>query len=257
VRRVLVTGSSGFIGKALCKYLLDKDIKVWGISRSDDSPIDHPNYKHFKHDVRKEMIIYFPVDTIFHLAAPASNKAFWDTPNEVMETILMGTMNITKYAAKFGADLFYASSYGAESIGSDYSYRDCYDVAKRAGETYVGDYPTAKLRTYTMRIPSVYGEGMPIHADKVMSNFIRCELEGKPPEMRGDVTLKRNYVYIDSLLDQIYHQMENRISFVTAEGKSVSTEYLPVKIIRAKKGDETLPGLSKTIAYFSENLDKL
>jgi len=257
VKRVLVTGSSGFIGKALCNYLLAKDIKVWGISRSDDSPIDHPNYKHFNHDIRKDMITYFPVDTIFHLASPASNKAFWDAPNEVMETILLGTINITKYAAKFGADLFFASSYGAESIGSEYSYRDCYDVAKRAGETYVGDYPTSKLRAYTMRIPSVYGEGMPLQADKVMSNFIRCFLADKPVEMRGDVTIKRTYVYIDSLLDQIYNQMENRVSFVSAEGKAVAAEYLPVKISRAAKGDETLTGLSKTISYFRDNLNKL
>jgi len=257
VKRVLVTGSSGFIGKALCEYLLAKDIKVWGISRSEDSPIDHPNYKHFKHDIRKEMIAYFPVDTIFHLASPATNKDFWDSPLEVSETILLGTINIAKYAAKFDADLFYASSYGAESIGSEYSYRDCYDVSKRAGETYVGDYPTAKLKSYTMRIPSVYGEGMPLHADKVMSNFIRCELEGKPPEMRGDVTAKRTYIYIDDLLDQIYTQIENKAGMVKATGTDVVTEFLPNEILRAKRGEETLPGLSKTIDYFKDSLNKL
>jgi len=254
VKRVLVTGSSGFIGKALCEDLLEKGIKVWGISRSEESPIDHPNYKHFKHDVRKEMVTYFPVDTIFHLASPASNKDFWDKPNEVAEIILLGTINVTKYAAKFGADLFYASSYGAEQIGSKYTFRDCYDVSKRAGETYVGDYPSVKLKSYTMRIPSVYGPGMPVHADKVMSNFIRCALEGEPPEFRGEITSKRTYIYIDDLIEQIHTQLENKISMVTAKGNDMVTEFLPNEVYRATKGVETLPGLSKTIDYFKSTL---
>lgn len=250
MKRVLVTGSSGFIGRALCEDLLDKGIQVWGISRSEESPIDHPNYKHAKHDIRQELFTYYPVDTIFHLASPSTNKDFWDKPNEVAEIILLGAINISKYAANFGADLFYASSYGAEQIGSEYSYRDCYDVSKRAGETYVGDYPTVKLKSYTMRIPSVYGPGMPVYADKVMSNFIRCAIADKPPTLNGEVSSKRTYIYIDDLLNQIYSQIENKIGTVTAKGTDFVTEFLPNEILRAKRGEESLPGLIKTIDYF-------
>lgn len=252
MKKVLVTGSMGFIGKALCLSLLDKGVTVVGLSRGDyaTSVIDHPNYSHHSHDVRKELELILDVDTIFHLASPASTKAFWDNPNEVAETILLGTINMTKYAMKVGADLFYASSYGAEHIGSKYSFRDCYDVSKRAGETYVGDCPSNKLKSYTMRIPSVYGPGMPVYADKVMSNFIRCAIEGKAPTLNGEVSAKRTYIYIDDLLDQIYSQLENKIGMVTAKGTDFVTEFLPNEVVRAKRGEESLPGLIKTIDYF-------
>ena len=256
MKRVLVTGSSGFIGKALCENLLEKGVKVWGISRSEYSPIEHANYKHYSHDIRKELFTFFPVDTIFHLASPSSSKAFRDKPTEVTETILLGTINIAKYASKFGADLFYASSYGGGQIETAYSFRDCYDVSKRAGETYVRDYPTSKLKSYTMRIPSVYGPGMPTHSGGVVSSFIRREIKGKPPEFTGDITVERTYIFIDDLLEQIFTQLDNKIAMETAIGLSVATEFLPNIISKANQGDDTsLRGLIQTINYFKERLN--
>jgi len=259
MKRVLVTGSTGFIGKALCQHLLDKGVKVWGMARSKESPFDHPNYKHHAYDVREELVTYFPVDIIFHLASPATSKDFWDKPLEVAETILLGTLNVTKYAMKFGCDLFYASSYGAAEIGREYSFRDCYDVSKRAAETYVGDCPSKDLKAYIMRIPSVYGPGMPLHADKVVSNFIRSELSGNPPELKGEIAKKRTYIYIDDLIKQMLDQIENKQNIVTAVGHDLATEWLPNEIHKAatKGEDNTLPGLVTTVNYFRENLDKL
>lgn len=254
MKRVLVTGSSGFIGKALCEDLLDKGIKVWGISRSDESPINHPNYKHFKHDIRKEIVTFFPVDTIFHLASPATNKAFWDKPTEVAETILLGTINITKYAVNLGVNLFYASSYGAANIDPKYRFRDCYDVSKRAGETYVGDYPTSKLKSYTMRIPSVYGRGMPVFEDKIIPNFIRDLLNRKEVVMYGQAHEKRTYVHIDDLLRQIHYQIENRISMVDAVGADLTAHDLKEYIKCSLRGEVSLNGLEETIEYFKSTL---
>lgn len=261
-----MTGSSGFIGKALCEDLLAKGIKVWGISRSETSPIDHPNYKHFKHDVRKELLILFPVDTIFHLASPATSQDFWDKPTEVAETILIGTINITKYASKFGADLFFASSYGAENINPKYTYRDCYDVSKRAGETYIGDYPIAKLNSYIMRIPSVYGPGMPLLANKIVSNFIRYGLTGemescleypKEEDPLKPLEEQRTYIYIDDLLKQIIEQVENKVPNVSASGTPLNSFQVLHTILETTQGREpkcVMPRIEETINYFRDNL---
>ena len=254
MKKVLVTGSSGFIGKALCADLLDKGIEVWGISRSDESPIDHPSYNHVQHDIRQELTISLPVDFIFHLASPATIEAFWNKPLEVSETILIGTINMTKYAAKLDVAFFYASSYGVKSISEEYRFRDCYDVSKRAAETYVGDYLTSKLRSYTMRIPSVYGRGMPVHADKIIPNFIRKLLNGEKVSLYGDAQEQRTYIHIDDLIKQIYSQLQNKTSMLEAHGPSLNALNLVQYIGSSIKGEVTLNGLEDTIDYFKSTL---
>jgi len=87
-----------------------------------------------------------------------------------------------------------------------------------------------------------------------MSNFIRCAIEDKPPTLNGEVSAKRTYIYIDDLLDQIYSQLDNKIPMVTAKGTDFVTEFLPNEVLRAKRGEESLPGLIKTIDYFKSTL---
>ena len=49
--KILITGTSQGIGKAIAEYFLEKDNEVIGIDRHDKS-IEHKNYTHFKCDVR-------------------------------------------------------------------------------------------------------------------------------------------------------------------------------------------------------------
>ncbi|MBE6606817.1 MAG: SDR family oxidoreductase [Ruminococcaceae bacterium] len=49
--KILITGTSQGIGKAIAEYFLEKDNEVIGIDRQDKS-IEHKNYTHFKCDVR-------------------------------------------------------------------------------------------------------------------------------------------------------------------------------------------------------------
>lgn len=52
--KVLVTGSSGGIGSAVCELFLERGHKVIGIDRADPT-ISHENYTHIKQDIRADL----------------------------------------------------------------------------------------------------------------------------------------------------------------------------------------------------------
>lgn len=260
MKNVLVTGSTGFIGRALTEDLLKKGIRVCGISRSETSPINHPLYSHVQHDVRDPIKNLFGFDTVFHLASYSSVDSFWENPNDVAEIILTGTMNTAKFASRIGAKFFYASSYGAEHIGSFYSFRDCYDVSKRAMETYVGDYPSSRLKAYIMRIPSVYGVGMPVHENKVVSNFIRYALTEKLDGLfvfPDNDSKTRNYIEIGELIKQIHNQLDIDNPRVSAIGVDLTSYQLfqsIVGLVNDSTSEFTIPKMEETIDYFRASL---
>lgn len=255
-----MTGASGFIGKHLTKSLLDSGVTVFGVSRSDVSPIIHKNYIHIKHDVRKPFRgLFNDIDIVFHLASYSTSSHFWKSPNEISETILLGTINAVDFCLNYGSKLFFASSYGAANLSKEYSFRDCYDVSKRAMETYIGDIPTNKLKSHIMRIPSVYGVGMPVLEDKIVSNFIRYLLLGKDSHFvmpKQDETLERTYLEVSLLIKQILIQIQSNIPKCDATGVSLTSYELYQSIERSigQNADNILPRIKNTIEYFKASL---
>ena len=52
--KVLVTGSSGGIGRAVCELFLERGHEVIGIDRADQT-VKHGNYTHIKRDIRADL----------------------------------------------------------------------------------------------------------------------------------------------------------------------------------------------------------
>ena len=269
MQKVLITGSTGFIGKALTEDLLSKGVIVYGVSRLSKPNIVHKNYSHIFLNICDSDLIpqlelhvvdIHKIDTVFHLASPSTSTAFLNSPLSVTETILIGTMNVAKLSSLIGARMFYASSYGAAVIHTNYTFRDCYDVSKRAMETYLGDHPVNNLKPYIMRIPSVYGVGMPVHDDKIVSNFIRYSLTNKPdcffrfPDGNSD---SRNYIEVGDLIDQIYKQLEIGVSKTSSKGVDLTSTQLLQSILGIVNNTDTefnIPKMKETIEYFRSNL---
>src|SRR5947208_1546304 len=73
-KRVLVTGSSGYIGRILVRHLLSHPLvsRVIGIDVVTDG-LEHPNFKRHAADIRDEFLLRSiledeGIDTVFHLA---------------------------------------------------------------------------------------------------------------------------------------------------------------------------------------------
>lgn len=101
--RVLVTGSTGFVGSHLCEYALKQGADVWGVRRwrSSMENVEHlRNRVHFINGdltdpsaVRKILEESKP-DWIFHLAAQSFVKCSFEQPRETLHTNIMCEINL-------------------------------------------------------------------------------------------------------------------------------------------------------------------
>ena len=109
--KVLVTGSSNGIGKAIAEKFLKNDFEVIGFDILD-STIEHTNYKHFKQNICDELPELEGINIII-------NNAGVQNDNDI-DVNLKGTMNVTeKYITpNIKSVVFIASS--SASTGSEF-----------------------------------------------------------------------------------------------------------------------------------------
>jgi len=125
---VLVTGATGFIGRPLCRYLLNKGFKVTGISRYPRSS-DIAQENHFKdlymkycdianeHDIVNIFDDMDSIDGVFHLAGQTYRN---DSPgiHTYFRNNFQGTMNILECCRIFNIKRFVSSSsYAVYGLG--------------------------------------------------------------------------------------------------------------------------------------------
>lgn len=174
LKRVAVTGYTGFIGQHLCKKLTEKGFLVFHIGR-EIKPVE--------------------CDRVYHLACPSTTKEINENPTKIMDII----MDKTRQAMSICPNALFVniSSKGAEDIHNN-SPQNCYNLAKRCMEEYV-KYSGVTYKNY--RLPSVYGPGM--HEDF----FIKRCIDGtayKPIEPN-----KKHYiVHIDMVVDALINLTE-------------------------------------------------
>ena len=109
--KVLVTGSSNGIGKAIAEKFLQNNFEVIGFDILD-STIEHSNYKHFKQNICDELPELEGINIII-------NNAGVQNDNDI-DVNLKGTMNVTeKYITpNIKSVVFIASS--SASTGSEF-----------------------------------------------------------------------------------------------------------------------------------------
>ncbi|MCH7760851.1 GDP-mannose 4,6-dehydratase [candidate division TA06 bacterium] len=112
--RVLITGVTGFAGSHLCDLLLTKeDVEIFGVKRwrSQTENIEHLQSKItlLEGDIRdstsmREILKKVRPDRIFHLAAQSFVLTSWKLPMEVLETNIMGQLNLLEGVRSLGLD---------------------------------------------------------------------------------------------------------------------------------------------------------
>jgi UDP-glucuronate decarboxylase len=151
--KILVTGGTGFIGNHLCrKLLLDGhtviclDNNFTGSIKNIRDLLDKPNFVYMEQDVIDTIDLDMDVlDQIYHLACPASPKAYQFDTIKTLKTNFIGTLNILGLAKKMNSRVLLTSTsevYGDPKISpqsEDYlgnvnpiGIRACYDEGKRA-----------------------------------------------------------------------------------------------------------------------------
>jgi len=257
-KRVLVTGADGFMGSHLLERLLSEGAKVSAYVRGN-STIGTTQYalKNTKHlegwidDIitgniasldAKELVIKNRPEIIFHLAADAYVPNSFTHPIEVMETNLIGTLNMLHAAKENKAIKRIVSTssseiYGMTIGGSIDEEHPLYPSSPYAASKVAADrycysyYNTYHLPVAVIRPFNTYG---PRHTYDVIPKFIGLALDDEPITIHGTGKQSRDFTYVDDMVDafMIMGQHKNAIgkSVNFGTGKAITINYIAKKI---------------------------
>lgn len=228
MNRILVTGGTGFIGSHLCEQLLKDsnnyviclDNNFTGCMENIAEIMNNPRFEFIRHDI--VLPIYLEVDQIYHLACPASPKAYQKNPIKTIKTGILGMFNVLGMAKRVGARLVYTSTsevYGDPEVSpqrEDYwgnvnpvGKRSCYDEAKRCGESLCMEYKWNNgVDVRIARIFNTYGPRLAINDGRVVSNFISQALNDEPITLYGDGSQTRSFCYVSDTVNGLIRLME-------------------------------------------------
>lgn len=130
MKKILITGVTGFVGSHLAEFLLQrKGVRVYGITRwrSQTENIDHikNKLKLYECDIRdassvREVISETRPDTIFHLSAQSFVPASWNAPAETLVTNILGELNIFEACRHLKINPFIQIAGSSEEYGMVY-----------------------------------------------------------------------------------------------------------------------------------------
>jgi nucleoside-diphosphate-sugar epimerase len=225
MNRVMVTGGGGFLGTYLCERLLDDGAEVICVDDLSTSAPPAANlsngrrgYHFIRHDISEPLTgRYTDVDTVFHLASPASPVDYLRLPVHTLRTGAMGTANALDVAERSGARMVLASTsevYGdplqhpqSESYWGNVNPvgpRSVYDEAKRFAEALAFAYRRARSADVGVaRIFNTYGPRMRCDDGRMVPAFCTQALAGEPITVTGTGHQTRSLCYVDDTIDAL------------------------------------------------------
>lgn len=225
MKKILVTGCSGYIGSHLCK-LLEKDYEVYGLDIRQ--PL-HPVKEFFQLDINRPLNIDLEFDIVVHLAALVNVGESENMPIQYYITNLNGTMNVINKVKT--QNFIFASTGAADHCES------AYGISKRAAEDVVREYCTQhKTMPYTIfRFYNVIGSSgyPPTNPDGLMYNLMKAA-DTKEFTIFGDDydtpdgTCIRDYVHVDEVCEAIKMAIEQPANKVECLGHGVGYSVLEI-----------------------------
>ncbi len=231
-KNILVTGGAGFIGSHLVDNLLlsaegarqvtvvdnfnefySPEIKRRNIS----SHLDDPRLRLRKVDIcdREALRAVFAesrFDAVVHLAAWAGVRPSLLNPRLYTEVNVNGTLNLLEMAKEFEVGQFvFGSSSSVYGINCKIPFSEedkiskpisPYAATKAAGELLCHTFSHLyDIRTVCLRFFTVYGARQ--RPDLAIHKFSKQIWAGEPIQMFGDGTTRRDYTYVDDIIQGV------------------------------------------------------
>jgi len=238
-----MSGYNGFIGTSLTSKL--KKYNIIGIS--DKNKIATKNVTPLIKNITKikNSDIKSSAKTIIHLAAVSDITFCNNNPNRCFEVNVGGTNKLLEMARIKDADVIFASSSHVYNnpvklpIKEDdkISPSSIYSSSKIMAETLCKTYSEVYgLNITILRLFSVYGPNSPKH--NLVLNIIK-QIKTKNEILLGNINTKRDFVYIDDVVDAFYNvttsQKKGFNIYNISTNKSTSIKEISKKIMKFNK----------------------
>ena len=229
MKKVFITGTAGFIGFHLAKFLLANGYKVHGYDgltnyydvklkeRRNEMLIKNHNFSHTIAMLEDQKIVFetvenFEPDIMIHLAAQAGVRYSIENPKAYIDANIIGAFNVLEAAKNQSVrHLLMASTSSVYGANSELPFFETekadtqltlYAATKKANESMAHAYSNLWNLPITMfRFFTVYGPwGRP---DLALYKFVSAMLEGRSIDIYNNGEMFRDFTYIDDLVTAI------------------------------------------------------
>jgi len=230
MKNLLITGAAGFIGSHLVDRLLATNVEritvvddfndFYNPSIKRDNIREHlkdHRYSIHEADIRDRAALELifnerNFDCVVHLAARAGVRPSLSEPQLYTETNINGTVNLLELARRHNVKQFvFGSSSSVYGINAKVPFSEDdpirqpispYAATKGAGELLCHTYSHLYgLRCVCLRFFTVYGPRQ--RPDLAIHKFAKLISQHKPIPVFGDGTTRRDYTYIDDIIDGV------------------------------------------------------
>lgn len=283
MKKILITGGSGFIGAHLAKKLLAGGAEVVALDNLNDyydpklkrdrmaalavgTGFSHVNINLADRGAVENLFQKHSFDAVVNLAAQAGVRYSLINPHSYVDTNIVGFVNILEGCRHSGVKhLVYASSssvYGANTK-MPFSVHDnvdhpvsLYAASKKSNELMAHTYshlfqlPTTGLRFFT-----VYGPwGRP---DMALFLFTKAILENRPIDVFNNGEMERDFTYVEDIVEGVYrviHKVPESSSTWSGEAPDPATSYCPYRVYNI--GNNNKEKLLRYIEVLEEKLGR-
>jgi UDP-glucose 4-epimerase len=226
--KILVTGALGFIGKNLCKRLVEEGYDVIGLDNYEigKATDEVEGVKYIPWDI--EQIEYLKgdgIDLCFHLAALSRIQPSFEQPSETFRVNTRGTEAVCEWARQFNIKVVYS---GSSSQWHD-PFQSPYAMYKKLGEDVCKMYKKIyNLNVEIARFYNVFGPGEIVDGKwaAVIGLWRGLVRDGKGITIIGDGEQRRDFTHIDDIVDGLikigFSQQKHEDAWELGTGKNYS-----------------------------------
>lgn len=222
MKKILITGNSGYIGSHLSDMLIKKDMyKIHGLDKKNPQV---SLSKHYYQDIRDEK--WDMVDTydcVIHLAAEVAVGRSVLNPILYYTTNTIGTLNVLKNIK--------TKRFVHGSTGSAGPMNNPYGISKRGAEDIVQQFCTEnKIPFTTFRFYNVTGTGgyEPTNPDGLMWNLMNAQKTGIFNLFGNDYNTEdgsavRDYTHVNEICNALVQAIETSTNQIENLGHGIGT----------------------------------